>query len=482
MLTNVCSDRFFKYSSLEILGPVANGFASWLIERGYTHLSRREKLSLLPHIDAILIRRGVRLMREVSKDDLDACKRSLLRRFPNRTGTTCALEKYLHVQNLLRPTEQKVTSALARHLAAYARYLETVRGDATSTIRQNLYTASDFLGHLNIDEHPGRLKTLTPDDLEAFVKKSSQRLSRASLQKIVARLRVFLRFLAMRGETPQGLDGQIDKPRLYQQEHLPRALPWETVQAFLQSIDRSRLVGLRDFTIFFLMSTYGLRASDVIALTLDDIHWRAGKISISQRKTGTVLELPLTDAVGAALHRYLKKAPPPPPFREVFLRVKAPIGTLKTTAVSTAFRVWAHRAEIFHSWCQSQSALTPRVRRYRMLMIRKFCLYRRRTVPDCFVPDSILFPALSQTVTPYIFSESEVAQLIGAARRIFSDSSILRSVQKWSVLLSCFCTRRGCASESCSGLSSETSIPTKARFPFAVRSSTNHVSFRCLRM
>jgi integrase/recombinase XerD len=343
MLTNVYPGSFLKYSSLAILGPIANGFASWLIERGYTHLSRREKIALLPYIEATLIRRGIHHFREVSKADLDACKKSLLRRFPNRAGTTCALEKYLHVQNLLVPPEQKVTGTAARHLAAYTRYLKTVRGAAASTIQQNSYTASDFLAHLKIERHPGRLKILTINDLEAFVKKISQRLTRASLQHIVGRLRSFLRFLAITGEIPQGLDRQIDTPRVYQEEQLPNALPWETVKTFLNSIDRSRLVGLRDFTMFFLMATYGLRASDVVALTLDDIHWRAGKMSISQRKTGTVLELPLSDAVGTALHRYLKKAPPPPPFRQIFLRVKAPIGPLKTDAISTAFRVWARR-------------------------------------------------------------------------------------------------------------------------------------------
>jgi integrase/recombinase XerD len=72
-------------------------------------------------------------------------------------------------------------------------------------------------------------------------------------------------------------------------------------------------------------------------------------------------------------------------------------------------------AEVFDSWCQSQSALTPRVRRYRMVIVRKFCLYRRRTVPDCFVPDSTLFPTPGQTVTPYIFSEAEIARLMRAA-------------------------------------------------------------------
>lgn len=53
-----------------------------------------------------------------------------------------------------------------------------------------------------------------------------------------------------------------------------------------------------------------------------------------------------------------------------------------------------------------------------MLMIQRFCRYRRRTVPDCFIPDSILFPPLSQTVTPHIFSPAEVAQLMGAASRL----------------------------------------------------------------
>ena len=171
-----------------------------------------------------------------------------------------------------------MASAAARYLAAYADYLETVRGAAASTIQQNSYTASEFLAHLKIEKHPGRLNTLTINDLETFVKNISQRLSRASLRTIIGRLRGFLRFLAMRGEISQGLEGQVDTPRVYQEEQLPHALPWETVRTFLDSIDRSTSVGLRDFTMFLLMATYGLRASDVVALTLEDIHWRAGKI------------------------------------------------------------------------------------------------------------------------------------------------------------------------------------------------------------
>ena len=59
---------------------------------------------------------------------------------------------------------------------------------------------------------------------------SSPRLSRASLQHVVADLRAFLRFLASAGEAPTGLDTQIDTPRVYRGEQLPRALPWDTVR------------------------------------------------------------------------------------------------------------------------------------------------------------------------------------------------------------------------------------------------------------
>ncbi len=346
MLKTLYPASFRRYSSLAILGPMVDGFTTWLLEHRYTRSYIRQRIWLLSYMESVLIRRDVHHLSEIEQADLVACRKSLRRRFPYLTSSTDALQKYMRTKDLLKPTEERTTSATARYLDAYAYYLKTVRGAAASTIQQNSYTASEFLAYVKIEKHAGWLKTLTPNDLEAFVKTISRRFTRASLQRIVGRVRCFLRFLAVKGEIPQGLDRQIDTPRVYREEQLPSTLPWETVRAFLKSIDRSSLAGLRDFTMFSLMATYGLRASDVVALTLDDIHWRAGKISISQRKTGVFLELPLTDAMGAALHSYLKIAPPPPLFRQIFLRVKAPIGPLKTTAVSRAFRVWASRGGV----------------------------------------------------------------------------------------------------------------------------------------
>jgi len=72
-------------------------------------------------------------------------------------------------------------------------------------------------------------------------------------------------------------------------------------------------------------------------------------------------------------------------------------------------------AAAFQTWCQTNEHVTSGVRRVRMLEIRSFCLYRRRTEPQCFVPDPRSFPLYHQRLTPYIFSEDEVAKLLSAA-------------------------------------------------------------------
>jgi len=162
--------------------------------------------------------------------------------------------------------------------------------------------------------------------------------------QISAVLRTFLRFLAAAGEGPVGLDAQIDSPRIYRGARLPRALPWEAVRALLKSIDRTTPKGRRDFAMFLLIATYGLRTSEVAALKLDDIAWRTRQIRVPRPKVGTPLLLPLTDEVGSAVLDYLRRGRSASTDRRLFLRVEAPLGPLGRGAVRDAFRAWARRA------------------------------------------------------------------------------------------------------------------------------------------
>jgi integrase len=116
------------------------------------------------------------------------------------------------------------------------------------------------------------------------------------------------------------------------------------VEAFLRSIRRTTPLGRRDYTIFSLISAYGLRSKEVVSLTLDDIDWRAGLLHIRQTKTRHALELPLTHSIASVLIDYLKTVKRPEGYRELFLRMRAPTGRLKPTAVSNAFQAWSRRS------------------------------------------------------------------------------------------------------------------------------------------
>jgi integrase/recombinase XerD len=69
--------------------------------------------------------------------------------------------------------------------------------------------------------------------------------------------------------------------------------------------------------------------------------------------------------------------------------------------------------ETFQKWGQTLERFSPNTKLARMRAVRHFCLYRRRTVSDCFVPDPTQFPKACRVVRPYIFSEDDVARLLG---------------------------------------------------------------------
>jgi integrase/recombinase XerD len=69
----------------------------------------------------------------------------------------------------------------------------------------------------------------------------------------------------------------------------------------------------------------------------------------------------------------------------------------------------------FQAWCHTHEHVASGVRRVRMLEVRAFCLYRRRSEPRCFIPDINSFPLYHQRIKPYIFRDAEIARLLRAA-------------------------------------------------------------------
>jgi integrase/recombinase XerD len=345
MLQSLFPGAHQKFRALPLLGSAVDGFDDWLAASGYTPGSRKFSMRFLKDADEDLRKRGVREIAALSRSTLYESWRDLIQVFPNHAGTLRAMARYLNATGIIQTGAiEKAASLSPATLLSdeYASYLHRVRGSAASTISHHRHVSRCFLEYL--ESRTVGLHSVQASDIEAYITQAGQRLCRASLQHEIAGVRGLLRFLSTDGRVRTGLDRQIDTPRLYRLEQLPRSLAWDTVTALLKSIDQKSAMGLRDYAMFLLIATYGLRASEVVAMSLDDIGWRQGSLRIHQRKTSSPLELPLTNEVSAALVKHLRRTPPAAPHRRVFLRMRAPIGVLKPTAVTEAFQALLRRS------------------------------------------------------------------------------------------------------------------------------------------
>lgn len=65
MLKALYPASFRRYSSLAILGPMVDGFSTWLLEHHYNHTYIKQRIWLVPYIEAVLSRHGIHYVKEM---------------------------------------------------------------------------------------------------------------------------------------------------------------------------------------------------------------------------------------------------------------------------------------------------------------------------------------------------------------------------------------------------------------------------------
>lgn len=341
MIKELFPQAHVRLTSLPVLGPLLEGFAAWLVAKGLSLNSVRNRIRKAPEFETVLARHGDFEANRLSKSQLLALGPPSARDDIHLLSLVRSLADYLGELGLLAVPARTPSDRL---LATYQEHLLEVRGLASSTVRTHVRLARELLEFLEFDHRPEALRELGAPELEGYVTAIAPRFGRAALQGTVSALRVFLRFLASRGETAPGLDRCLSLPRVYVAERLPRALPWETVRAFLASIDLTARTGRRDYAMFLMAATYGLRRSEIASLCLDDIRWREATFRIQRPKVRAPIQLPLTKEIGAALLDYLRHDRPAADCREVFLRSRRPVMPLSPAGVSSAFVLWKQRS------------------------------------------------------------------------------------------------------------------------------------------
>jgi site-specific recombinase XerD len=328
------------------LAPHGAGFEASLAEQGYSADSISRHLRLMVHVSRWLDRRGL----GAADLSVDCAGRFL--RFRRTGGHThpasvAGMGPLLeHLRGVgVAPSIDVVTGGtmVDELVGDYRRYLLEERGlSLRTTVPHYVDVACSFLAGQSISG-VSELGHLTSVEVSQFMLSASHRYSVGHTKSIATRLRSFLRYLEMEGLTSNPLVGAVPSVAGWQLGGLPSAVSAAEVSRLLESCDRGRPIGRRDFAILSVLARLGLRAGEVAALRVDDIDWRAGAVRVHGK--GNVDDwLPLPWDVGEAIVEWLTEGRPCCSSSAVFTRVLAPYRGLSDRAVSGVVRRACGRA------------------------------------------------------------------------------------------------------------------------------------------
>ncbi len=292
----------YAAGSVELATRLVKDFTSWLDQHGIE---------------------GRRLSATLVADYLE----DRWRQFRRRRGdafTLLAFARLVAPDGFRASSVQQIEISPARRVRQeFEQHLLDERGLAAATIRLYGDSAGRFLDSA-FGEAEVRLDQLRATDVVRFVQVEAARLHHPKrAQVMTTALRSFLQYGRYRGEIVADLHACVPTVANWSKAGIPRSILPAQVQSLLERCDRHSATGRRDYAMLLLISRLGLRASEVVALMLDDIDWAEGSMRI-RGPAQRVDRLPLPTDVGAALVDYLRHGRPACSTRNVFLRSRAP--------------------------------------------------------------------------------------------------------------------------------------------------------------
>lgn len=321
-------------------------YVRWLTDNNYRPRNVHRRVPILMRFGDFAAARGA-----TGVDELPSYVEAFVGEWLRERGHRCTTEQARRkvAKDARTPVEQMLRLVVAgfegsgrpsapppfqRQAPGFFDYLRDERGLREETVRHychHLRRFAQYLARIGLAE----LTALSPPVLSAFVVDSSPALARTGMRGLCGVLRVFLRYLYRENLLSRDLSATVESPQAYRLSHIPRSITWDEVRQVLETLDRRSPVGRRDYAILLLLVTYGLRAREVAALTLDDIDWRGERLRVPERKAGHSTAFPLSPVVGEALLDYIRDGRPKTSGRHVFFRAVAPPRPLTHAAISS---------------------------------------------------------------------------------------------------------------------------------------------------
>ena len=168
-----------------------------------------------------------------------------------------------------RPTEP-----LPEPVPTYLAALQAERGASPHTLSAYRRDLGDFVKFLGSRR---TILTVTADDVVAYLAALRARGLRASsVARRLSSLRGLYRHLAGEGALRRDPTELIERPRL--PRPLPKTLSRSAATTLVEGPDTSSARGIRDRTLLEVLYATGMRASECLGLTLEDVNLSAGYV------------------------------------------------------------------------------------------------------------------------------------------------------------------------------------------------------------
>jgi integrase len=308
---------------------------------------------------------------------------------------------------IARTTEES-PDHIGEELRHYDAYLRDLRGLSSGSRIGQLRVAGRFL-HQAFGDAVVDIARLRPGDVRQFLADQlDARRTPSNASRLASGLRSYLRYRRACGDPVDALTAVISSPAHWRLASLPHALTAEEVEQLLDSFRSARRWPKRGYAIVRCALDLGLRASEIARLTISDIDWRAGTVTLRGTKSFRQDILPLPVATGQALADYLQHERPPTSNPALFVRRQGsrdrPITSYAVQKVITrAYR----RSGLPHSGAHAlRHTLACRLVEHGSSLKEVADLLRHRSLNTTLIYAKLDTPKLSTVPLPWPGSES----------------------------------------------------------------------------